>query len=1017
MTDLVLLSRVEFRGRPLSGARLIGLVAMLAGDLKTGCGIVRLVDGLWRDKRPEYPINAVQVLVSRARAQLGSDVIVNTSTGYRLALPETEVDASAVMLSAAAAAHHSRNGDHAAALSDAKAGLAFWDEPPPSESADDPLSVLRRERTQTYQSLVRVRALSLARLGRHAEALSPLTQLVAGHPRDEELLLELLRCEDAVIGPSAAVGRYEDYRRSLRDELGTEPGHALRKMHQHLLQGQAPAVRHGVLHDPNPLLGRDDDVTAVSKLLSASRVTSIVGTGGLGKTRLAHVVSRHAEQRVVYFVPLAGITEGVVAEVQSTLDTLDVVQTLDSSRALLVLDNCEHVLDEVADLVHAVVTQTEDVRVLTTSRAPLGLSSEALYPLPELDLPTAVELFTQRARAARHDVTLPAAVVEQLCHKLDGLPLALELAAARVRVMSVEEIARRLADRFTLLRGGARDLPQRHHTLEAVVEWSWQLLDPAGQAALPVLSVFPGGFTAAAARHVLGSHDVIEQLVAHSLLKVRETKAGTRFVMLETVREFGALRRDPAVTTSLLAWAKDFGRAHYQLPFHADPVTAVEIIRAEQDNLVHAMRLGVIRGDAPTVAATTAVLAALWTVESSYQRVTALTDETAWLLSHYQPEPEFVDVLLAASGLCVLGSFATKGARAGRSLYTLRRLSVGAPADNLVRAWAKVLAATPEFWGTERSELEKLCTDPDPFIAGFANILFGYGHGSVSDPVHVLASASRAIESFSAADHPWLHVTALSLAASSYFHSGQLTQAKAYMRETLPVFQEMGSTWHVAQIRWAMVAISLGLDEIDEAERWLALTALNGVDDFAGELLPGPGLRAEIALARGDIDTGLLRWRHVIEQLGSRRGEGFLATTPGLELWVLECRAVAVVAHAQHGRLGLVADLAAGLPDTLAQLLTERSTSSSPVIRTIQVIGALLVALAAASPERAPRMIALAERCRYLRGFQPTMAPHRVRELAERVDKPAYLDAVEQYAALEDDELRSAVAALLSSRR
>ncbi|RSM86700.1 LuxR family transcriptional regulator [Kibdelosporangium aridum] len=985
---------------------------MLAGELKTGCGIVRLVDGLWRDKRPENPINAVQVLVSRARAQLGSDVIVNTSTGYRLALSESEVDASAVVLSASGAARHLRNGDEAAALSDAVAGLAFWDEPPLAGAADDPLSVLRAERALTYQSLVRVRALSLARLGRHAEALSPLTQLVADHPRDEELLLELLRCEDAVIGPSAAVVRYEDYRRSLRDELGTEPGHALRKMHQRLLQGQAPAVRHGVLHDPNPLLGRDDDVAAVSKLLSASRVTSIVGTGGLGKTRLAHVVSRHAEQRVVYFVPLAGITEGVAAEVQSTLDTPDVVQTLDSSRALLVLDNCEHVLDEVADLVHMVVTQTEDVRVLTTSRAPLGLSSEAVYPLPELDLPTAVELFTQRARAARSDVTLPAAVVEQLCHKLDGLPLALELAAARVRVMSVEEIARRLADRFSLLRGGTRDLPDRHHTLEAVVEWSWQLLDPAAQAALPVLSVFPGGFTAAAARHVLGSDDVIEQLVAHSLLKVRETKAGTRFVMLETVREFGALHRDPAVTTSFLAWAKDFGSAHFESPFHADPVAAAEIIRAEQDNLVHAMRLGVIRGDAPTVAATTAVLAGLWTVEASYQRVTALTDETAGLLSHYQPEPEFVDVLLAASGLCVLGSFATKGARAGRSLYTLRRLPVGDPGDNLVRAWAKVLAATPEFWGTEHSALEKLCTDPHPFIAGFANLLFSYG--SVSDPARVLTSANRAIESFSAVDHPWLYVTALSLAASTHFHSGHLTQAKAYMAETLPVYEEMGSTWHVAQIRWAMVAISLGLDEIDEAEHWLALTALNGVDDFAGELLPGPGLRAEIALARGDIDTGLRRWRHVIDQLGSRRGEGFLAATPGLELWVLESRAVAVVAHAQHGRLGLVADLAAGLPDTLAQLLIERSTSSSPAVRTIQVIGALLVALAAVNPERAPRMIALAERCRYLRGFQPTMAPHRVRELAESVDKAAYLDAVAEYTALADDELRPAVAALLS---
>lgn len=827
--------------------------------------------------------------------------------------------------------------------------------------------------------------------------------------------MELLRCEEAIVGPSAAVARYEGYRRSLREELGTEPGLRLRSLHQRLLQGQAPAVRFGVLHDPNPLLGREDDVTAVSKLLGASRVTSIVGIGGLGKTRLAHVVSRHAEQRVVYFVSLAGITSGVLAEVQSIVDNVDVVQALGSSRALLVLDNCEHVLDEVADLVHRLMTQTEDVRVLTTSRAPLGLSAEAVYPLPELDLPTAVELFTQRALAARHDVTLPSAVVEELCHKLDGLPLALELAAARVRVMSVEEIASRLADRFTLLRGGARDLPHRHHTLSAVVEWSWQLLDPAGQAALPVLSVFPGGFTAEAAAHLLGSDDVLEHLVAHSLLKVREDKAGTRFVMLETVREFGALRRDPAVTTSFLAWAKDFGITYFEAPFLSGSVAAVETIRAEQDNLMHAMRLGVALGDAPTVTATTAALAALWVAESSYQRVAALTNETAWMLSHYQPEPELVDALLAASALCIYGSFATVGARAGRSLYNLRRLPVGDPGDSVVRASAKVLASAPEYWGDEYSSLEKLCADPHPFVAGFANVLFNYRYGSVKDPGRAIASAKRAVEAFSPVDHPWLHTAARSYLGSTYFHCDQLAQAKEYMLATLPFHEQMGATWQVAQIRWAMVAISLGLGDIDEAEHGLALTALNGVDDFAGELLPGPGLRAEVALARGDIDTGLRRWRHAIDQLGTQRGEGFLATTPGLEVWVLECRAAAVVAHAQHGRLDLVADVAAGLPDTLAGLLTERSTSSAASVQDIQVIGALLVALAYVNPERAPRMIALAERCHYLRGYRPTMASDRVRSLAERVDKATYGVPVTEYAALADDELRSA-ASLIPTR-
>jgi predicted ATPase/DNA-binding SARP family transcriptional activator len=718
--ELTLLSRVAYRGREVTGPRPRGLLALLAGDLRSGGSTARLVEGLWPEEQPEHPAKALQVIVSRTRAQLGADVIASTPTGYRLSLAHDQVDASAVLLHAAAAARHAQAGDHAAALAEAEAGLALWDGAPDGADTgpDDPVAALRAERASTYRSLVRARALALALLGRHAEAAGPLAGLARERPRDEEVLAELLRGEAATLGPSAALARYEAYRRSLRDELGTDPGPALQAVQQQLFQGSSPVVRHGVPHEPNPLLGRDDDVAAVASLLRTSRVTSIVGAGGLGKTRLAQTVSRRAEQRVVHFVALAGVTDDdVAAEVASVLGAGEsrrsppvgqravptdlvggIAAAFGPGPALLVLDNCEHVLRGAANLVGALVSMTQDLRVLTTSRAPLGLSSESVYLLPELSPPTAVELFTQRARAARPGVELPADLVEEVCRHLDGLPLAVELAAARVRAMSVAEIVCRLEDRFGLLRGGPRDAPERHQTLHAVVGWSWNLLDPAGRRAMRALSVFPAGFAADAARRVLGDGDtadvpqILEHLVEQSLLQVADTPTGLRFRMLETVREFSTAEREASGETDravggFLAWARDFGVAHHDAPFGPDPYAPMDRIRAEQDNLTQALRYALARADAGTVAATCAVLGGLWTIESNYPRLMTVASQTARPLSQFRPGPDLVEVTRTTLTLWTTYTFLLQGPRAVRSLVALRRLPP-APPDTLVRAIA-----------------------------------------------------------------------------------------------------------------------------------------------------------------------------------------------------------------------------------------------------------------------------------------------------------------------------------------
>ncbi|CAM5734658.1 hypothetical protein SALBM311S_09038 [Streptomyces alboniger] len=458
-----------------------------------------------------------------------------------------------------AGAQPQRVGDVQDPVAAAEAGLALWEGTPDGAGdTDDPVAALRAERAPAHGTLVRARTLALARLGRHAEAAGPLAALASEHPRDEEVLAEVLRGEAATAGPSAALTRYEAYRRELRETLGTDPGAGLKAVQRELLRGETPTARHGVPHEPNPLLGRDEDIAAVERLLGTSRAVTVVGPGGLGKTRLAHAVSRRAEQRVVYFVALAGVTadKDVAAEVASALGAGEgrhgaasghaaadpvsgILGVLGSGPALLVLDNCEQVIRGAADLVQSLVSSSKDLRVLATSRGPLDLTSEAVYALPELGLGTSVELFTQRARAARPGVELPPDAVAELCRHLDGLPLAVELAAARVRALSVPEIARRLGDRFALLRGGARDAPERHRTLHAVVEWSWNLLTQDARAALRTLSVFPGGFSGEAAEQVLGEDALLllEQLADQSLLTVADTPAGVRFRMLETVRK------------------------------------------------------------------------------------------------------------------------------------------------------------------------------------------------------------------------------------------------------------------------------------------------------------------------------------------------------------------------------------------------------------------------------------------------------------------------------------------------
>ncbi|HZE40042.1 MAG TPA: BTAD domain-containing putative transcriptional regulator [Stackebrandtia sp.] len=1050
--ELTLLPRVAYRGEEVAGQRLRALLALLADDLRAGCGAARLVEGLWPLDRPANPTKALQVLVSRARSQLGADLIARTASGYRLTVEAERVDASAIQRLSGEASRLARGGDHTAALSAAERGLELWDGAmDETATVDDPLVALRMDRLDAHQALRRVRALALARLGRYDEALESLADLVSQHPRDEELLAELLRCEAETAGRAAALSRYDAYRRGLRDDLGTDPGPALRELHQWLLRESTPVVRQGIAHEPNPLVGRDGDITAVLEALRTSRVTSIVGPGGLGKTRLVNAVARRAPHRVVQVVALAGVETdaAVTSEVVSALGASDawpsprhrlaatdalasIVQGLGSDPALLVLDNCEHVLGGAADLVGRLISMSANLQVLTTSRAPLGLSSETVYPLPELSTATAVDLFTQRVRAVRPDAELPADAVYQLCQHLDGLPLAVELAAARVRVMSVPDILSRLADRFALLRGGPRDAPRRHHTLSAVVDWSWNLLDADAQAAMRMLSIFVDGFTAGAAASMVDGDalDILENLADQSLLKVTETAAGTRFRMLETVREFAAAKRDAAGDTpdavdALCAWARDLGHRANDSVFD---IAAMRGLRVEQDNLARVLRIALDARDGRTLAATFAVVGGVWLTEAHYARVADLTPEVSWVLSHHRPEPDDVAVARTALTMCAVSSM-MQGPRDLRCLVTLRRLP-SPPTDTLVGAISHVLIALPEAM-MDVDRLAALCEHPEPLVASIANVGASFYWQHAGDDERAMAAARRVRETLTEGSDPWLLYQAHARLGELSLLNEQGDEALIHIEAAMRLSSDTSAQSEVDSMNLAMVLAHLQRGDAEAADVWVRRVT-EGMNDPA-DLHPFVyGTHAEVLLLRGDIDAGLRLWRLASDSWDASHTRGeqlFPADFRGLEPWTLETRSATVVSHARHHRLSSVDDLVADLPVKLQRALDAPNIYSAATVAELPVVGGVLLALGMADIERGRidadasltargvDLVALADRLGFVRQFHPTMSSARARRDAEAANADAYRDAVSRYASSDHDKLRDLAAGALRRRR
>ncbi|WP_030723972.1 AfsR/SARP family transcriptional regulator [Streptomyces sp. NRRL S-237] len=626
-------------GEPVAvtGARVRRLLARLLVEPGRPVSADRLVDALWGGPDAELPLHpyaSLQGQVSRLRAALeraapsdGRGRLLRDASGYRLEPAPGELDAQRFAeLAARARAQGLAPRPRAALLGEA---LSLWRGEAYAGHTDDPAvraaaARLEEERLSALEELLGLRV----SLGEQHAVLGELDQLVAAHPLRERLRAVQLRALYRAGRQAQALESYEVLRGRLAQDLGLDPGRELTALRQAILRQDADLDRPpheenagttGDARPPDPggvppaapwpapqaapratprtaqvgavgqlpepltrLVGRDADLAAVGALSAHSRLVTVTGPGGVGKTRLAvahaagQASARHPDG--AWLVELAPLPAGAPADAVATavLRTLGVhgpeadptaggkgqrpdalrllVAALRERRILLLLDNCEHLSDAVAEVLEAVLPQAPGLSVLVTGQEPLALVGEAVYPLAPLAPADAVALFTARAGLPPDRTTTPAdtAAVAALCARLDGLPLALELAAARARALGVHGLLAGLDDRFTLLSRGLRGVPPRQRTLRAVIDWSWALLGGAEEAVLRRLSVHGGDASAQAAGVVCSDaaayvreHQVpllLDRLVERSLVVLVDRPEGRRYRLLESVKDYARER-------------------------------------------------------------------------------------------------------------------------------------------------------------------------------------------------------------------------------------------------------------------------------------------------------------------------------------------------------------------------------------------------------------------------------------------------------------------------------------------
>ncbi|MFE0421415.1 BTAD domain-containing putative transcriptional regulator [Streptomyces sp. NPDC058953] len=754
----------------------------------------RLVADVWGDRPPGNPAAALQNKVWQLRRALeaaepgGRDLVVSRAPGYELRADGGAVDADRFAeLTARARAAADPHG-RAALFADA---LALWRGPAFADFADEEFPGADAARLAEQRlTVLEEQAETRLELGEHALVADELGDLVTLHPLRERLRTAHVRALYLAGRQGAALSSYAELRERLADELGVDPGPELAALHRAVL-AQDPALTavpappttsarppSNVPRALTGLIGRDGDIAELRAALDRHRLVTLTGPGGVGKTRLALAVAAGPGPafpggvRLVELAALAPATDpgdtgpaDLVAAVLGVRDDIvagtggdpgppsavdRIVTALGDRPALLVLDNCEHVVEPVAALVEALLTAAPRLTVLATGQVPLRVRGEWLREVAPLAGADAVALFTERAAAAAPRLTIgpaDAEAVAAICRRLDGLPLALEMAATRVRLLGPAELAARLDDRFHVLASGVRGAPARQRTLRAVIDWSWELLGERERVVLRRLAVHADGWGLAAAEAVCPTGDVapadvlelLARLVEASLVVVVDTAEGPRYRLLESVSAYCAERlRDHGELDELRVRHRDYytdfaERAEPHLRGHGQRQW-LRLLDAEQGNLRTALDGAERDGDA----------------DRALRLVNALT--WYWRLrGRYAEAARRLDRALAVAAAAGYGSPAA-GPRARREVAaaTARlggmRLALGGTADPVT----EYRAALSAYEGTA-----------DPAGLAWARWYLGSHLYGIGDPAPGRKLAEAALAGFRALGDTWGTAAAL----------------------------------------------------------------------------------------------------------------------------------------------------------------------------------------------------------------------------------------------------------------